>query len=212
MNIDKEIKAIIFDLGGVLLNISYEKTIEAFENYGIKNFKKQFSKAEQSKLFEQLERGTISEAVWLEEMLRLTEEQLSKEQILLGWNAMLLDFPVERFALLKELSKDYKLYLLSNTNEIHIENCREQYLSPFTWNKFEGLFDEVFYSYEMGLRKPDKAIFEKVVKEIGLEPKNCLFIDDSPQHVESASKVGINAYHLKDHEDVLSLFQSQIKA
>ncbi len=201
------IKALVFDLGGVLLNISYQKTIERFRSLGVPNPEIQFSKAQQSMLFEKFEKGEISEGQWLDEMEVLCQENANREQILEAWNSMLLDFPMERLNALKKLKESYPLFLLSNTNHTHIEYCRKNYHDPVNWAEFEGLFNQVFLSYEVGMRKPDPNIFEFVQETIGYEAKEIWYIDDSPQHIETAHKLDWNANHLTEDKDVLEFLK-----
>lgn len=204
-------KALVFDLGAVLLNISYQKTIKEFEKLGVKNFQKQFSKAEQSGVFEQFEKGEISEAEWIVEMQNLAGD-LSAQAIKKAWNDMLLDFPEHRLWMLEELAEKYPIYLLSNTNITHIEYCRVHYKSPVDWNHFEGLFDELFLSYEVGMRKPDHEIFLHVQTELGLAAKDIWYVDDSPQHVETALELGWDAHHLKEGVDVSELVKATLNS
>ena len=116
----REIKNIIFDLGGVLLNIDYALTIKAFESHGVSNFEEVYSQAKQTDLFDKFETGKITENEFIEGIKSLIRKDIQKNQILEAWNAMLLDFPKERLSLLQEASKHYRIFLLSNTNETHI--------------------------------------------------------------------------------------------
>lgn len=199
------IKAIIFDLGGVILNINYQLAEQAFEKLGIENFAELFSQASQSKLFDRLEKGVISPAEFRKELCSLSKKNLTDDQIDKAWNAMLLDLPPERIELLKKLKEHYKIYLLSNTNKIHIDqfSCR-----TISREKLESLFDKVYFSSEIGMRKPDSEIFEHVLKENGLKPSETLFIDDSIQHIEGAEKVEIRAVLLEKGTTINKLFKS----
>lgn len=186
--ISSNIKNIIFDLGGVLLNINYQLTIEAFKKLGIQNFDDVFSQFKQSNISDLFETGKISGEEFYMEVSK--GHQLSRKDFDEAWNAMLLDFPKERFDLLKSLKSKYNLYLCSNTNETHYKafiNIVNQFSEPF-----EGLFNEVYYSHKVGLRKPDTAIFEYIINENNLLPNETLFLDDSPQHLEGAEKVGLH--------------------
>jgi FMN phosphatase YigB (HAD superfamily) len=191
----KNIKHIIFDLGGVLLNLDYGLTEKAFEKAGIENFKELYSQLRQASLFDDFETGKIPASEFIAELQKLAP--LTEQQILNAWNAMLLDFPLRRLQILQQLRLYYDLFLLSNTNEIH----------EVTFNKilFDGngmpnigvFFDKVYLSHRVGLRKPSKEIFELVLEENGLKAEHTLFIDDSPQHIETAEKLGIKTIYLK---------------
>jgi len=198
------IKAIIFDLGAVLLNINYHKTIEEFEKLGIKNSSSFYSKKEQTNLFNLLETGEISEEDFTTEVKKKCKYG-SDNKIVSAWNAMLLDLPKHRVSLLKDLTKKYDIYLLSNTNSIHISEFKN-IMGYEKYEVFYKLFKKVYYSHEIGFRKPNKEAFQLILDENNLNADKVLFIDDSPQHIEGAKNLGIKTYHLKDGEEVSTLF------
>ena len=198
------IRAIIFDLGAVLLNINYHKTIEEFEKLGIKNSSSFYSKKEQTNLFNLLETGKISEEYFTTEVKKKCKYG-SDNKIVSAWNAMLLDLPKHRVSLLKDLNKKYDIYLLSNTNSIHISEFKN-IMGYEKYEVFYKLFKKVYYSHEIGFRKPNKEAFQLILDENNLNADKVLFIDDSPQHIEGAKNLGIKTYHLKDGEEVTTLF------
>jgi len=199
------VKNIIFDLGGVILNIDYEQTANAFKKIGIKNFNDIYSQAKQGKVFDKLETGEITPEEFREYIKEIVPS-LQLSDIDKSWNAMLLDLPVQRINLLKELKKKYRLFLLSNTNEIHIKCFRKIIESSYGENIFDSIFEHQYYSSDIGLRKPNADCFQYVLEKNGMEPSETLFIDDSIQHVEGARKLKINAYHLIPGEDITALF------
>ena len=205
----KKIKSIIFDLGAVLLNISYQKTIEEFDKLGIKNSSTFYSKKLQTNIFNLLETGEISESDFIKEIQKHCTES-TNTQILYAWNAMLLDLPLHRVELLKQLKKDFNLYLLSNTNSIHITEF-ENKIGSKQYKQFYQLFDKVYYSHKIGKRKPNAEAFLLIIEENNLITEEVLFIDDSPQHIEGAKKLGIKTYHLLDDEDVITLFPDKVR-
>ena len=205
----KKIKSIIFDLGAVLLNISYQKTIEEFDKLGIKNSSTFYSKKLQTNIFNLLETGEISESDFIKEIQKHCTES-TNTQILYAWNAMLLDLPLHRVELLKQLKKDFNLYLLSNTNSIHITEF-ENKIGIKRYKEFYQLFDKVYYSHKIGHRKPNAEAFQLIIEENNLITEEILFIDDSPQHIEGAKKLGIKTYHLLDDEDVITLFPDKVR-
>ena len=200
----KNITSIIFDLGAVLLNISYQKTINEFEQLGIENSSSFYSKKKQTNIFNLLETGKITEQNFVSE-IKKNCTIASSEQIRYAWNAMLLDLPEDRIYLLKQLKEKYSLYLLSNTNAIHISSFRKK-IGKKNYKEFYSLFEKVYYSHEIGFRKPNKEAFQLILDEQNLNPKEVLFIDDSQQHIEAAKKLDLNCYHLKDEEDITTLF------
>lgn len=199
------IKNIIFDLGGVLFSISPQLTIDAFKNLGIRNFDELFLQKRQTRFFEDFEQGKITTTDFRNEIKNLSAKPLTDEQIDTAWNAMLLELPQERIQLLQNLKKKHRLFLLSNTNEIHIR-AFEKYLDR-TYKKelFHELFEKIYYSYQTKLLKPDAEIFKLVLDENNLQASETLFIDDSPQHIEGAKKVGLNVLFLEKGKTILDL-------
>ena len=200
----KKCKAIIFDLGAVILNINYQNTIDEFTKLGVKNASTFYSKKVQTELFNQIETGKISNNEFLKALQKETKNA-NINQVEKAWNAMLLDLPEERVQMIKKLKKNHSVYLLSNTNAIHIDAFKKQ-LGDKKWLAFCKLFDKMYLSHELGLRKPDVKIFEYILKEQKLKAEEVFFIDDSPQHIASAKKIGIHCHHLLDDENIITLF------
>lgn len=201
----KKCKAIIFDLGAVILNINYQNTIDEFTKLGVNNAATFYSKKVQTNLFNQIETGMISSNEFLKALQKETKNA-NINQVEKAWNAMLLDLPEERIQLIEKLKKNnYSIYLLSNTNAIHIDAIKKQ-LGERKWLAFCKLFDKMYLSHELGLRKPDVKIFEYILNEQKLKAEEVFFIDDSPQHIASAKKIGIHCHHLLDDENIITLF------
>jgi HAD superfamily hydrolase (TIGR01509 family) len=200
----KKCKAIIFDLGAVILNINYQNTIDEFAKLGVNNSTTFYSKKVQTNLFNQIETGMISSNEFLKALQKETKNA-NINQVEKAWNAMLLDLPEERVQLIRKLKNNHSVYLLSNTNAIHIDAFKKQ-LDNKKWLAFCKLFDKMYLSHELGLRKPDIKIFEYILKEQKLKAEEVFFIDDSPQHIASAKKIGIHCHHLLDDEDIITLF------
>jgi len=200
----KKCKVIIFDLGAVILNINYQNTINEFTKLGVKNAATFYSKKVQTELFNKIETGKISNNEFLKALQKETKNA-KIEQVKMAWNAMLLDLPKERLQLIKKLKDNHTVYLLSNTNSIHIDAFKKE-LGNKKWLAFCELFDKMYLSHELGLRKPDIKIFEYILNEQELKAEEIFFIDDSPQHIASAKKLGIYCHHLLDDEDITTLF------
>jgi len=200
----KKCKAIIFDLGAVILNINYQNTIDEFTKLGVNNATTFYSKKVQTNLFNQIETGMISSNEFLK-VLQKETKNANINQVEKAWNAMLLDLPEERIQLIEKLKNNYSIYLLSNTNAIHIDAIKKQ-LGKRKWLAFCKLFDKMYLSHELGLRKPDVKIFEYILNEQKLKAEEVFFIDDSPQHIASAKKIGIHCHHLLDDENIITLF------
>jgi HAD superfamily hydrolase (TIGR01509 family) len=200
----KKCKTIIFDLGAVILNINYQNTIDEFTKLGVNNAATFYSKKVQTNLFNQIETGMISSNEFLKALQKETKNA-NINQVEKAWNAMLLDLPEERIQLIEKLKNNYSIYLLSNTNAIHIDAIKKQ-LGKRKWLAFCKLFDKMYLSHELGLRKPDVKIFEYILNEQKLKAEEVFFIDDSPQHIASAKKIGIHCHHLLDDENIITLF------
>ena len=198
MQIDASIKNIVFDFGGVILNIDYTVTEQAFAKLGLKNFATIYSQTTQKELFDVFEKGLISSVNFRKEIKKFINGNTSDEQIDEAWKSMLLDLPEERVHLLDNLKKKYRLFLLSNTNEIHFTSFTAYMQKKFNRKIFTEVFDKYYVSHKINMRKPDAEIFELVLSENKLIREETLFIDDSFQHIEGANKfVGLKTYFLK---------------
>lgn len=199
-------EAIIFDLGGVIINLDYKKTENAFKKLFGNNFSEAYSKQSQTEVFNKLETGAISEKEFVEAMQKSPCKEVSHQAIIDAWNVMLLDIPKERIELLEKIGKEKRIFLLSNTNEIHKKAFDKIVFEQHQMKGLEPLFEKAYFSHLVGMRKPNTEIFEFVIRENNLNPQKTLFIDDSPQHIEGAKKAGLNAYHLEvDKNTVLDL-------
>ncbi len=191
-------KNIIFDLGGVILTIDYKRTIEAFRNLGIVNADTLYSKAAQTSLFDNLEKGLISESDFYDGIRLINDKQITNIQIRDAWNAILIGLPEENVVFLEKLKKSHRLFLLSNTNSIHEKAYREMIVKQYGTFIFDELFEKMYLSHHIHMRKPEREIFEYVLTDSKLNINETCFIDDSPQHVDGAERVGIRSYLLKD--------------
>ena len=204
----KHFEAIIFDLGGVILNIDYHATIAAFQKLSIPNFETLYAQAKQNHVFDQLETGALSNEDFRAYIREESQMELTDAKIDQAWNAMLLDLPYERIEILKNVGNEKPIYLLSNTNAIHID-WFTKYMNKehIGFSNFNDLFVNTHYSSQLGDRKPNASCFEKVLSINDLQAEKTLFIDDSAQHIEGAKKVGLNAYHLEE-ETIVDLFKT----
>ncbi len=194
---DKKIKNIIFDLGGVILNIDYQLTSNAFKKIGFTDFDSFYSQKEQSNIFDLLETGKISSENFIAEIRKhFPSENVTDSAILEAWNAMLLNLPLQRIDLLHEVAKKYRIFLLSNTNQIHLEAFSKIITNAYGSDVLSPCFEKVYLSHQIGDRKPNASCFEMVLNENQLLPEETLFIDDSIQHIKSAESCGIHALFL----------------
>lgn len=203
----KGIQNVIFDLGGVIINLDVNRTISEFNKISQIPFQNIYTQAKQSELFSMLDKGTISTIDFLSELKKQIRYNGPDEDLLKAWNAMLLDVPEERLDVLVEMKHNYNTFLLSNTCEPHIEAFERELENEHGVKNFEDYFDKVYYSCRLGMRKPDKEIFEFVLNQNNLKPEETVFIDDSPQHVKGAGECGINAFLLQKNMTVNDLLR-----
>ena len=193
----KGIRHIIFDLGGVILNIDYQLTEKAFIEAGITNFAELYSQLRQTDLFDKFEVGAMSATDFVAELQKAAPNNISEAQVLNAWNAMILEYPLRRLQILQQLRLYYDLFLLSNTNEVHEKTFNDVLMENHGIPNIGVFFDKVYLSHRVGLRKPMPEIFKRVLDENGLKPEDTLFIDDSPQHIATAKELGIQTIFLE---------------
>lgn len=194
-------KNIILDFGDVLLNLDKPATAREMAKYGFNTIT-----PELDQLFKDYEKGLVSSKSFLEVTGSLFPKA-DQQNLIDAWNAILLDFPEYRLEFLEALaaSKKYRLFLLSNTNDLHIE-FEKQSMGVDRFNRFKNCFEVFYLSYQMGMRKPDTEIFEFVVKENHLNPSETLFVDDTKENTDAATSLGIKTWHLQvGKEDFIEL-------
>jgi haloacid dehalogenase superfamily, subfamily IA, variant 3 with third motif having DD or ED len=197
----KNISTLIFDLGGVLINLDLPQCIQNFKELGLQNFEQHLSLFGQKGFFLQFEKGQISTAKFREEIRKICPNPLTDAQIDAAWCSFLCDIPNQKLEMLLELKKKFRLLLLSNTNQLHIEvNAATEFAKID--KKITDIFDKCYYSYAMGMAKPDTEIFEEVLKDAGVTAAECLFLDDGPKNTEQAAKMGIQSYLVDINEDL----------
>ncbi|WP_035141247.1 HAD family hydrolase [Flavobacterium daejeonense] len=198
------INTIIFDFGDIFINLDKKATMDGFKKLGLKEWNNELDQ-----LNFQFEKGNISR----EEFLAGFQKQMpnaSIEEILEAWNAILADFPLYRLEFIQMLSKKYKLFLLSNTDSIHIDTF-EQKVGPSFYGDFYQCFEKVYFSFEMGMRKPDAEIYQAVLNKHELQAKRTLFVDDKKENTDAAAALGIHVWNLQvGKEDVIDLFEKVI--
>ena len=207
-----EIKSIIFDLGGVILNLDYSKTEDEFKKIGVLHFKELYSQKKQTVLFDDFEKGKIKPEEFISSFKESENLKIKEIDFINAWNAMLLEIPIKKLQFIGGLKKDYKIFLLSNTNEIHIKKFEDDLKKNNMLEQFYKCFDEIYYSSRMGKRKPDENCFNQVLEENGLMAENTFFIDDSIQHIKGAVKAGIKTFHLEKNKSILDLVPDIIQS
>lgn len=200
----KKIDALLFDLGGVLIDVDYHKTIDAFAQLGVQNPSDLYNQFGQNQLFDQYEKGEVSSKFFIEQLKRLTKIDTIESDIVIAWNAMIGNFPTEKLDFIAELSQHNPCFLLSNTNEIHLKKAIEN-LQKTAFKNIDDLFIKCYYSHIIGKRKPEVETFKWVIDQMGMEANKVLFIDDSPQHIEGARKAGLQVIYYKEASDLFSI-------
>ncbi len=196
-------KAILFDLGGVLLNLQLHKTFTAFEQLGLYNFSKEFDSYSGSPFIEQFEEGKITSEQFVETIKSRCNPNTTTAQILTAWNAMLGEFPLKKLALLQQLAKQYKLLLYSNTNALHVAHLHLYYNNLFGNNTMQHLFEKMYFSNEVGIRKPNPEGFTFILNEQHLEPNQVFYIDDGSMHIAAAKALGLHTYLTPQNADLI---------
>ncbi|HRZ98315.1 MAG TPA: HAD family phosphatase [Paludibacter sp.] len=197
----RNISTLIFDFGGVIVNLDLPQCIQNLKNLGLGDVEKYLSNFGQSGFFLKWESGELTIEEFRTEIRKLTSNELTDKQIDDAWCSFLTDIPVEKIEVLKLLRNKYKLLLLSNTNPLHIQVSAAGEFAKYggTMNDF---FDKCYLSYEMGLIKPNANIFEALLKDAGVRAEECLFIDDGPKNIETASKLGFQTRLVKQEDDL----------
>ena len=185
------IKNIIFDYGNVIFAIDFSKAQQAFAALGIDHVERFFAHGQQDPLFDAFDKGEISAAEFRSQIrLKTNRPDLTDEQIDGAWNSI----APGNHELLVTIGKKYRTFLLSNINEIHYNYIMAYLKRDFGFDGNDHLFEKAYYSHFMGKRKPNANIFEQVLTENNLNPAETLFIDDSPQHLATAQKLGLQTF------------------
>lgn len=197
------IDTIIFDFGDIFINLEKEAQVEAFKKLGLNEPKPEL--IEMNDLFE---KGKVSEIQFIESFHQFIPNA-SLNDIRDAWNTIIGEFPLYRLEFLQLLSHKYRLFLLTNTDVIHINKFEDNVGVSF-FSDFYQCFEKVYYSYEMGMRKPDPAIYSHIVNKHDLSPKRTLFVDDKKTNTDAAASVGLHVWNLQvGKEDVVDLFSQK---
>lgn len=197
-------KAIIFDLGGVILDIDIKRTNNAFRELGFEKIDDYFGLGHAAGFFRDYEDGSVSDEEFVEGVRKMLDYKVSEQDVIQAWNSLLIEFPEERINFLKELKNDYRLFLFSNTNGIHQQAFAKMYEEGFG-GVLDELFEKAYYSHTEGFRKPDATGFLHILKENNLSPEETYFVDDAYVNVEAANKVGIKGVHLEPGKSIMDL-------
>ena len=199
------VKNIIFDFGGVVIDIDEQLTINEFAKLGVEDISKANS-PEFIEIVGKFEKGIITPDIFRNKLRDYLDLSATDQEIDDAWNALLFDIPQERLAVIEKVKKNYNIFLLSNSNEIHYDLYLRDLQLRFGYNEFAELFHQAYFSFDLHLSKPDSEIYEFVMYQEGLNPEETLFIDDKPENIEAAKKLGFQTYQLIKPERVRDIF------
>lgn len=198
------INTIIFDFGDIFINLRYHALKDNFLKLGLTEWNEDLQQLNRA-----FEVGAVTEEAYLEGIARYTKGA-SVGEVREAWNSMLGDFPLYRLEFLQLLSQRYRLFLLSNTDSIHIAHFEKRVGESF-YGDFYQCFEKVYFSFELKMRKPEEEIFSHLLRQHELSPKRTLFVDDKKDNTDAAAKLGIVTWNLQvGTEDVVHLLEKKI--
>ena len=201
------IDTIIVDLGNVIIDIDYDTMVAEFGKIASRDFSEIVSYTQQDNVFNLFEKGQISVPDFRSALRKYLHDHITDEQIDAAWNAILHKYPAEKFDLLKRLRGKYKIYALSNINQIHLDDI-DRYVAPFFGvADMRSYFDHAYYSHEMGLRKPEPEIYQAVIDHGGIDPAHTLFIDDKAENTAAAEALGFRVHQLRERDSLVELMR-----
>ncbi len=201
------IKNIIFDLGGVIIDIDQNQIVNHLRNNGLNNTEL-LSSAEVRRTLSQFERGVLSAETFRKQLCSQLNLNISAEEFDEIWNSMILDIPQRRIDLVKKLRGNYHVFLMSNSNEIHYDLFIRDLQLRFGYREFDSLFDKSFFSFDTHICKPDPDFFIYILDRYNMKPEETLFIDDTPENILAAQKLGIVTYHSLTGARIVDLFEN----
>jgi len=206
-----QIKHIIFDLGKVIINVDTDETMKSIARRGISNLEKIQTELLASDTYFKLETGAIRPDEFRSAVRNVVDIPYTDDEVDADWNAMLLDIPPERVKFMTRLKSKYKLYLLSNTNHIHWLSYDRYFQDHFDYPSINTFFTHCWYSYLMGVRKPDTEIFRMVMEEGGFQAGEVAFVDDLKENVDAAATQGMTPVHLPPGVEIMELFDQDLR-
>ncbi len=202
---ESTITALIFDFGGVVLNLDEQRTYnQLIELLQLRKEVLQ-KKLLHTNIFYDFECGKITSQEFISYIHSISTTPISDEQIISAWNAMLLDLPQQHVQLLQTLKKKYRTFLLSNTNAIHEDSFVRSIKQEYDMT-LQDMFEKVWYSHILGLRKPNKDIFIEISHLAQLKPEQTLFLDDREENIATANKLGFKTQLISKHCGILDVF------
>lgn len=199
------VKNIIFDLGEVIVDLDFRATEKQFEALMKMKATDIFTSTQQSAVFNQLEVGSITPSAFRDTLRKMSQLEFKDEDLDAAWNAMLLKIPRKKIQLVQNLRSTYQTFVLSNTNKIHIDFVNKHLLPQHDIKTLDAIFDHVYYSHEIGERKPNATAYQFILNKHEIIPSETLFIDDKLENIITAKKLNIKTWHLTNREDLYEL-------
>jgi FMN phosphatase YigB (HAD superfamily) len=197
-------KNILFDLGGVILDINVQATLKCFYELGFPAELMQFPNSMTTDLYYKYETGKLDTEQFRNQIRKVAGVEMSDQTFDEAWNAMLVRFPEDRIALLKVLSNRYDLYLLSNTSALHVKVFEKMYLET-AGEAMQSVFKKIYYSHEIGWHKPDSEAWEYVIRDAAIKAEETLFLDDNIHNIKAAQELGFQAIHIHERTQLMNL-------
>jgi putative hydrolase of the HAD superfamily len=201
MDLRDKVTTLIFDLGGVLINLDWERCTDNFRKLGISKMENLISTTLQRGFILDYERGEISTDEFRAEVRKFTDREVTNDEIDFAWTSLLVEIPDEKLQLLLDLKKKYRIFMLSNTNELSFQFSRD---NMFNYNglSIHDFFDKCYLSYEMKANKPEPDIFEKLLQDAGLKAEECLFLDDGIHNIKTACNLGFQTEYIEPSSNI----------
>lgn len=199
------INNLVFDFGGVLIDIDYEAVRNAFQKIGLEDVTAFYRHENHSRLVEEFEQGIISATTFRDEIIKNIGKPISYDAFDWAWNAIIKQVPEHRVKLLEKLASRFNLYLLSNTNIIHYEKYTRDFKRQHG-KSLHSLFVKAYFSHEIKMRKPYPDIFDYVIKDAGLDKKKSMFIDDAEKNIVAARNVGLQVFYKPQDDELTDFF------
>ena len=197
-------KNILFDLGGVILDINVQATLKQFYELGFPAELMQFPNSMTTDLYFRYETGKLDTEQFRNEIRKAAGIEMTDHAFDEAWNAMLVHFPEERIALLKRLSKRYNLYMLSNTSSLHVKVFEKMYQEA-AGEPMQEVFKKIYYSHEIGWHKPDLEAWEYVLNDAHIKAEETLFLDDNIHNIKASQELGFQTIHIHERIQLMSL-------
>jgi len=199
-------KNLIFDFGNVIIDIDFQLTFDQFKAYmGADEYQRIFARLEESDFYQKTECSSFT-GKEMTTALNALGASLTEKQVVTAWNALLLELPHERIELLQQLSKQYRLFMLSNTNLVHITEIWKRLFLKYHHNPLEQIFEKMYLSYEIGVTKPQPEIYNYLLQDADLVASECLFLDDLQKNLDGAAAFGIQTQKVTKEKGILEFF------